>query len=196
MRFSAILAALPLIGAAFAETIVVKVGENGTLTYNPSEVTAQNGDTIAFQFLTKNHTITQSTFASPCTNFSATGLDSGFQPVAANATSFMEYSFNMTNVTGPLWFYCRQANHCQMGMVFAVNPTADKPFSAFQAAAMGKTAAANATASMSGSSGASSPTDTSSSSTPSASTTSGAMSLKTRGAIVLSGVGLVAGLLL
>ena len=49
MRFTAILAALPLIGAAFAETITVKVGENGTLTYNPSEVTAQEGDTIAFQ---------------------------------------------------------------------------------------------------------------------------------------------------
>lgn len=49
MRFSTILAALLPLGAAFAETIVVKVGENGTLTYTPSEVTAQNGDTIEFQ---------------------------------------------------------------------------------------------------------------------------------------------------
>ena len=53
--------------------------------------------------------MTQSTFASPCTNFSDNGLDSGFQFVPQGATSFMQYSFNMTNVTGPLWFYCRQA---------------------------------------------------------------------------------------
>ena len=59
--------------------------------------------------LSKNHTVTQSTFAEPCANMSDTGLDSGFQPVAADATSFMQYSFTMTNVSGPLWFYCRQA---------------------------------------------------------------------------------------
>lgn len=49
MRFSAILAALPLIGAAFAETFTVQVGANNSLTFSPSEVTAQEGDTIAFQ---------------------------------------------------------------------------------------------------------------------------------------------------
>lgn len=36
--------------------------------------------------------------------------------------------------TQPLWVYCRQANHCQQGMVFAVNP-GDK-FAAFKANAM------------------------------------------------------------
>ena len=49
MRFTAILAALPFIGAALAETIVVKVGANGTLAFDPAEVTAVNGDVIAFQ---------------------------------------------------------------------------------------------------------------------------------------------------
>lgn len=38
--------------------------------------------------------------------------------------------------TNPVWVYCRQANHCQQGMVFAINP-GDK-FAAFQAAAMGQ----------------------------------------------------------
>jgi plastocyanin len=37
--------------------------------------------------------------------------------------------------SNPVWVYCRQANHCQQGMVFAINP-GDK-FAAFQAAAMG-----------------------------------------------------------
>lgn len=58
--------------------------------------------------MTKNHTVTQSTFASPCTNMSDNGLDSGFQFVAAGATSFMQFSFNVTNASTPLWFYCRQ----------------------------------------------------------------------------------------
>lgn len=50
MRFTSILAALPLIGAAFAQTNhVVLVGSNGTLTYSPTEVTAANGDTVSFQ---------------------------------------------------------------------------------------------------------------------------------------------------
>lgn len=61
--------------------------------------------------LSKNHTLTQSTFASPCTNFSDNGLDSGFQFVPNNTDTIMQYSFNMTNVTGPLWFYCRQAGY-------------------------------------------------------------------------------------
>ena len=42
--------------------------------------------------------------------------------------------------TNPVWVYCHQANHCQLGMVFAINP-GDK-FSAFQANAMGNTTAA------------------------------------------------------
>lgn len=35
----------------------------------------------------------------------------------------------------PVWVYCRQANHCQQGMVFAINP--GDQFPAFQAKAMG-----------------------------------------------------------
>ncbi|GJF00574.1 cupredoxin domain-containing protein [Phanerochaete sordida] len=203
MRFSTFFAAALTLGVACAEVINVNVGENGTLAFNPAEVTAQNGDTIAFTFLSKNHTVTQSTFASPCTNFSDTGLDSGFQFVQPNATSFMQYSFNMTNVTGPLWFYCRQAGHCAKGMVFAVNPTAEKSFAMFQANAMGTanaTTGANGTTTTgsNGTTGSSSP----SGATPSgagqtgAPTTNGAVSARTGGALLLSGVGLVAGLLL
>ena len=49
MRFSTIVAALLVPAAAFAAEIVVKVGNGGTLAFDPPSVTAQNGDTIAFQ---------------------------------------------------------------------------------------------------------------------------------------------------
>ncbi|KAL1944445.1 hypothetical protein VTO73DRAFT_2875 [Trametes versicolor] len=141
MRFSAVVAALLPVGFALAQTThTVKVGENGGLTYDPTSVTAANGDTIEFQFLSKNHTVTQSTFASPCSNITdatglVTGVDSGYQFVPTNATSFPVWSITVNNASTPLWFYCRQAKHCQAGMVFAVNPTAAKTYEAFAAAA-------------------------------------------------------------
>lgn len=35
----------------------------GQTVYTPSQVTAQNGDIIEFEFHPKNHTVTQSSFA-------------------------------------------------------------------------------------------------------------------------------------
>lgn len=62
--------------------------------------------------MAKNHTVTQSTFADPCTIETlangSTGVDSGFMPVAANATSFPTFSFTIQNASAPLWFFCRQ----------------------------------------------------------------------------------------
>lgn len=60
-------------------------------------------------------------------------------PVADNNTAgpFPAARFTVKD-TNPVWVYCRQANHCQQGMVFAINPGAK--FAAFQAAAMGQTA--------------------------------------------------------
>ncbi|KAL5529354.1 hypothetical protein ACEPAG_5339 [Sanghuangporus baumii] len=134
MMFFALASALAVISVVFAQnTITVQVGANGGLTYEPSSVNASQGDTIAFQFLAKNHTVTQSTFANPCT---ASGVDSGFFPVTANATEVPQWSFTVNNASAPLWFFCAQTGHCARGMVFAVNPTAERTFEAFQAAAM------------------------------------------------------------
>ena len=61
----------------------VTVGFNGALTFSPSNLTAQVGEQITFQFTAKNHTATQSSFADPCTPLSETstigqvGFDSG-----------------------------------------------------------------------------------------------------------------------
>jgi plastocyanin len=123
-------------GAAATHTVVV--GGPGVLAFNPSNVPANVGDTIVFQFKQKNHTVTQSTFDAPCRAIAATsstgqiGFDSGFVPVADGATDFPTFSVQV-NSTTPVWAYCRQATHCGQGMVFAVNAptTGSQSFDAF-----------------------------------------------------------------
>lgn len=134
--------------------------------------------------------MTQSSFAEPCQNITGGGLDSGFQKIQDNSTMAMQYSFTMTNASVPLWFYCRQTayvsssplcscapeqtshsshspkNHCQNGMVFAVNPTAEKTYAQFLATAMASSNSTNSTSSSSSAapSGSASATDSSASS--------------------------------
>ncbi|EJF62640.1 hypothetical protein DICSQDRAFT_154474 [Dichomitus squalens LYAD-421 SS1] len=130
----------------------VTVGFNGALTFSPSNLTAQVGEQITFQFTAKNHTATQSSFADPCAPLSETstigqvGFDSGFMPVAANATDFPTFTITV-NDTAPIWVYCKQTNpasHCKAGMVFSVNaPTSGNTFSAFLQNAMGSSASAS-----------------------------------------------------
>jgi len=140
MRFSVAAAAATLLSVASVQAAehVVKVGANSELIFDPSEIdNAAVGDTIAFQFQGKNHSVTQSSFAAPCTPL-AGGANSGFQPVANGSATLPQFSFNITNATTPVWFFCAQTtpiSHCGNGMVFALNPTAAKTFTAFQAAA-------------------------------------------------------------
>jgi len=149
MRFSLAVAALSSVVAVSAVTIPVSVGFNNQLVFNPANISAQVGDVVAFTFLNKNHSVTQSTFADPCSIMTAPaqGIDSGFQPVAANATMLPQWSFTVNNASAPLWFYCAQtipAVHCHAGMVFSVNANENSPksFEAYQAAAMSGNAAA------------------------------------------------------
>lgn len=121
-------------------TIQVTVGGNGTLTFDPPEVQAAPRDTIVFQFVSKNHTATQSTFAAPCNKLNnvttgQVGFDSGFMPVAANSSDFPTFSVTV-NDTAPIWVYCKQripVSHCGTGMVFAINAVDSSPrsFDAF-----------------------------------------------------------------
>ncbi len=165
---------------------------------------------ISTASLSKNHTLTQSSFANPCTRLSDDSLDSGFQFVAANSTTVPQYSFTMTNVPAgtPLWFYCRQADHCQKGMVFAVNPTADKTFQAFQQKAMslGSVNPGNATTTNSsvavpsgvavtGSAGSATVSGSDATASPTASANS-AYKVGATSAMMLSSIALVAGLIL
>jgi plastocyanin len=63
--------------------------------------------------------------------------------VADSVTSNFPVAQLTVTDTNPVWVYCRQANHCQQGMVFAVNPGND--FAAFQAAATGGASATSTT---------------------------------------------------
>ncbi|KAJ7343198.1 hypothetical protein DFH08DRAFT_220530 [Mycena albidolilacea] len=112
---------------------------------NPANVTAAVGDTIQFQFQSKNHSVTQSTFANPCQiqTSPSLGIDSGFQFVAAGSTELPQWSFTLKDIV-PLWFFCAQtnpANHCQHGMVFSLNANEEgsESTAAFQARAIAST---------------------------------------------------------
>jgi len=138
----------------------VVVGGTNKIFYTPSNITAAPGDVIMFQFQQKNHTITQSSFATPCRALALTstsgqvGFDSGFMPVADDATTFPTWNLTV-NDTSPIWAYCRQPGHCGSGMVFSVNSVESGPnnFAAFQAAAEQQNGSTTATSSASSSSG-------------------------------------------
>ncbi|KAJ7776632.1 hypothetical protein DFH07DRAFT_911954 [Mycena maculata] len=119
---------------------VIKVGIDG-LSYTPSNISANIGDTVTFEFHPKNHTVTQSSFQEPCKKLAETsttgqvGFESGFVPVSETVTVFP--TFNITiNDTQPIWGYCGQQGppvHCQQGMVFSINaPLTGNTFEAFQ----------------------------------------------------------------
>lgn len=209
-------------GFASAADHLVLVGDNG-LDYNPTSVTAAVGDNVVFEFRSKNHTVTQSSFAQPCTflqTAAGPGVDSGFQPVPAGSTTFPQWSITIDNATAPLWFYCAQktpASHCAAGMVFAINPTAEKTFDAFQAAAKASASGSasgygSATSAGTGSATGTVPTASGFSTTKAASTgapsstssgtaapgSNGALGMKVdgRAATLLAAVGLLAGLIL
>lgn len=146
MRFSTLFAGalLALAPAFVAAQQQVIVGMNGTLTFNPPAVTVPTGGTVQFIFMSKNHSVYQSSFADPCTPI-ANGFQAPFFPIASDVTdNFPTITLKVTQ-TAPLWFYCPQTNpvnHCHMGMVGSINAltTGNKTFADFQAAAMGTTA--------------------------------------------------------
>lgn len=101
-------------------THTVIVGGEDLLRYEPAFVRAKVGDIIKFEFLAKNHTLTQSSFEDPCTALPG-GIDSGFKPNPDNVCGKQQFEFTVKDEK-PMWFYCQQGNHCSVGMVFAVNP--------------------------------------------------------------------------
>jgi plastocyanin len=115
--------------ATAGKDIKVRVGADG-LTFTPASIQAAIGDTVTFEFVAKNHTVTQSTFEKPC-EWNG-GFDSGYQPVAAGSTNLPTYQIKV-NDTKPIWAYCKQGPHCGGGMVFAVNAveSGEKNFAAY-----------------------------------------------------------------
>ncbi|KAG8940694.1 hypothetical protein FRC04_005075 [Tulasnella sp. 424] len=135
MHAKHILAAFATISLAHAASWNITVG--GGLIFTPNQVTASPGDTLHFNFTSPGHSATQSTFDAPCTPMSG-GFNSGVILQSGGPTFDV-----MVNSTDPIWVYCAQVGHCQGGMVFAANPTSAQTFTAFQAAAMGKSSNTN-----------------------------------------------------
>ena len=57
----------------------VTVGGAAGLVFSPSTINAAAGDMVKFNFMSVNHTVTQSIFDQPCAKM-ADGVDSGFMP--------------------------------------------------------------------------------------------------------------------
>ncbi|KAF8271144.1 Cupredoxin [Lactarius quietus] len=130
---------LPIIvnaqAASNSTNITVTVASGGSLVYNPSNFTAANGTSVTFVFANAPHSVTQSSFEDPCTylaaaNGSSGGFDSGLQ-------TGKEFTITITNDQAPIWFFCKEANHCGSGMVGSINaPTSGNTADAFLAAAL------------------------------------------------------------
>lgn len=158
--------------AGAAVTHQVTVGGNAGLAYTPSQLTAAVGDMVVFTFMSANHTVTQSAFASPCVAM-AGGMDSGFQPNANNSVNPPPQVAMQVMVDTPLCksravnedlrnpfankfkgFYCKQKGHCGKGMTFSINPTAAKTQAMFQSMAIAQNGTGMATAITGGAAGA------------------------------------------
>ncbi|KAJ7343240.1 hypothetical protein DFH08DRAFT_937861 [Mycena albidolilacea] len=97
-----------------------------TVPFVPDHVVANVGDVIRFTFMNGNHSVTQSSFETPCQRL-PNGYDSNFLPGSGVTAPCPQW--NLTINTTPLWFFCAQTmhysrptNHCADNMmVFAVN---------------------------------------------------------------------------
>lgn len=115
----------------------VNVFPNGQYRFDPANFTAQVGDLVTFYFPSGDfaHSVTQSSFAKPCTHLEASGNNpAGFDSSLQLATTF---TINITS-TDPIWFHCKQVLHCGMGMVGSINAptTGNNTHEAFVAAAI------------------------------------------------------------
>ncbi|KAK7680354.1 hypothetical protein QCA50_016594 [Cerrena zonata] len=157
MRVFLALATLVHLSVTMADVIGVSVGANG-LMFTPQFVSAKAGDIVRFGFFPKAHSVTQSSFDSPCTKLD-NSFDTDLQPISELQVSKSRpmKDFFVTDASKPLWFYCKQVGHCAQGMVFAINPPAvGNTFDAFRNRALQSNA--TSTTSASGSSATSSAT--------------------------------------
>ena len=125
---------------------------NSAPVFTPNTLDAKIGDTILFQFMSGNHSATQSTFEAPCDSL-VNGADSGYMPNVNNSDNPPPaYAFRIASTSpackysiNPLFlstglttigFYSKQAGDCGSGMTFALNPTTEQSQAKFQAAAI------------------------------------------------------------
>lgn len=113
----------------------VTVGGPAGLVYSPEQLHAKPGDKIEFTFLAQNHTVTQSTFAEPCKKMEG-GFNTGFIPNPNGTVTPPPKAMFQVTTEEPVWMYCGQKPHCSKGMVFSLNPTAEKTHEKFKETAI------------------------------------------------------------
>jgi plastocyanin len=113
----------------------ITVGGEAGLVFTPPEISALPGDMVIFTFMSQMHTATQSGFDTPCEPL-AGGMDSQTQPNPNNSVIPPPQVAMEVMTQEPLWFYCKTGNHCGQGMVFSINPSAEKTHAQFQANAI------------------------------------------------------------
>jgi len=136
---------LVLASTISAKVIDIQVSDDkASLVFTPEAIAAEAGDQVVYHFNPKNHTVTQSSFAGPCTPKEG-GFDSGFKPVGIDVATADRPTFtvNVTD-TNAIWVFCRQGSdtpnsHCGAGMVHAINcgpDGANNSFTNFKKAAL------------------------------------------------------------
>ncbi|KAJ7156189.1 hypothetical protein C8R46DRAFT_429097 [Mycena filopes] len=132
-----LLFALFLPEVAGQTTHVVTVGVEGSF-YSPPTISAGLNDTVMFIFGGDAHTVTQSSFESPCIRL-AGGFDSGFNGRGADFSNPAPvWSLRITNVSETIWYFCQASipsSHCFSGMVGAINPPSILMYNEFVSAA-------------------------------------------------------------
>jgi len=118
-----------------AATHVVTVGGDLGRAFFPADIAANPGDTILFNFMAQNHSVTQSGFDTPCVPLEG-GMDSGFMANADNSIDPPPQVAMQVTTTEPLWMYCAQGDHCSVGMVLSINANLEKTHAQFQANAI------------------------------------------------------------
>ncbi|KAI0970273.1 hypothetical protein F4678DRAFT_135043 [Xylaria arbuscula] len=114
----------------------IDVGFNGTLMFNPNNVTELVGTVVEFSYNPANHSIVQSSFDKPCQPIDQDGggFVAPFVPTK-QTPSGVTFEVTLTN-PNPVWFYCAQTtkSHCQSGMVGSINAATSgaKTFQAFK----------------------------------------------------------------
>lgn len=118
--------------------INIDVAAGKKFVFNPPNITAPVGTVVTFYYpnFGLNHSVTQSTFANPCTYLAANtsaNTSAGFDSGLISSSTF---SINITD-TKPIWYFCKHVLHCGQGMVGSINaPSTGNTYDAYLAAAV------------------------------------------------------------
>ncbi|EJT79299.1 hypothetical protein GGTG_04385 [Gaeumannomyces tritici R3-111a-1] len=103
------------------------------------------GDMVQFRFRPFNHTVTQPAGAgAPCSPMDVKGIKAGaamapinsdFVPGATEADKEVPVFNVQVASADPIYLYCGQPPHCNLGMVMVISPKSDDDVKAFEAAA-------------------------------------------------------------